>query len=325
MKVPRRTFLRLATSSAAVPALSRIAWAQAYPVRPVRMFVGFAAGQAIDVLARLIGQWLSERLGQQFVIENRPGAGGNIAADAVVRAPADGYTLLVIGANNAINATLYKKLNFNLLRDVAPVAGIYRVRQVMEVHPSFPARTVAEFIAYAKANPGKVNFASAGNGSVAHVSAELFKMMAGVNMVHVAYRGAPAALTDLFGGHVHVMFDNLPSSIEYIRTGSLRALGVSSPTRLDFLPDVPAVAETVPGFETAAFAGVGAPKDTSASIIDKLNAEVNAGLADPVMKARIIELGGTPMPLSPPDFAKLVGEETAKWGKVIRTANVSMD
>src|SRR5262245_20327954 len=325
MKVPRRSFLRLATSSAAVPALSRMAWAQVYPVRPVHMFVGFAAGQAIDVLARLIGQRLSERLGQQFVIENRPGAGGNIAADAVVRAPADGYALLVIGANNAINATLYKKLNFNLLRDVAPVAGIYRVRQVMEVHPSFPARTVAEFIAYAKANPGKVNFASAGNGSVAHVSAELFKMMAGVNMVHVAYRGAPAALTDLFGGHVHVMFDNLPSSIEYIRTCSLRALGVSSPTRLDFLPDVPAVAETVPGFETAAFAGIGAPRDTSASIIDKLNAEVNAGLADPVMKARIIELGGTPMPLSPADFAKLVGEETEKWGKVIRTANISMD
>jgi tripartite-type tricarboxylate transporter receptor subunit TctC len=278
MTLPRRRFLHLATGAIALPAVSRIAWAQSYPTQPVRMIVGFAAGQAIDILARLIGQWLSERLAQPFVIENRPGAGGNIGTDSVVRAAPDGYTLLVIGANNAINATLYKKLSFNLIRDIVPVASIYRVRQVMEVHPSFPARTVADFITYAKANPGKVNFASAGNGSVAHVTGELFKMMTGVNMVHVAYRGAPAALNDLFGGHVHLMFDNLPSSIEYIKTDSLRALGVSSPTRLDVLPDIPTVGETVPGFETSAFAGIGAPKDTPASIIDKLNIEVSAGL-----------------------------------------------
>jgi len=291
----------------------------------VRVIVGFAAGQAIDILARLVGQWLSERLAQPFVIENRPGAGGNIGADAVVRASPDGYTLLVIGANNAINATLYKKLNFNLIRDIVPVASIYRVRQVMEVHPSFPARTVAEFITYAKANPGKVNFASAGNGSVAHVTGELFKMMTGVNMVHVAYRGAPAALNDLFGGHVHLMFDNLPSSIEYIKTGSLRALGVSSPTRLDVLPDIPTVSETVPGFETSAFAGIGVPKDTPASIIDKLNTEVNAGLADPTIKARIAELGGAPLSLSPADFGRLIADETDKWAKVVRQANISVE
>ena len=284
-----------------------------------------AAGQAIDILARLVGQWLSERFAQPFVIENRPGAGGNIGADAVVRASPDGYTLLVIGANNAINATLYKKLNFNLIRGIVPVASIYRVRQVMEVHPSFPARTVAEFITHAKANPGKVNFASAGNGSVAHVTGELFKMMTGVNMVHVAYRGAPAALNDLFGGHVHLVFDNLPSSIEYIKTGSLCALGVSSPTRLDVLPDIPTVSETVPGFETSAFAGIGVPKDTPASIIDKLNTEVNAGLADPTIKARIAELGGAPLSLSPSDFGKLIADETDKWAKVVRAANISVE
>jgi len=325
MKYPRRKFLHLAAAAVALPAAPRMTWAQAYPTRPVRMIVGFAAGQAIDILARLVGQWLSERLGQQFVIENRPGAGGNIAADAVVRAPPDGYTVLVIGANNAINATLYKKLNFNLINDIVPVASIYRVRQVMEVNPSFPARTVAEFITHAQANPGKVNFASAGNGSVAHVTAELFKMMTGINMVHVAYRGAPAALTDLFGGHVHLMFDNLPSSIEYIRTGSLRALGVSSPTRLDALPDVPTVSETVPGFETSAFAGIGVPKGTPAAIVDKLNVQVNAGLADPTMKARIVELGGTPLSLSSVGFGSLIVDETQKWAKVIQAANISVE
>jgi len=283
MEVARRTFLRLATRSALLPLLSRVAWAQAYPTRPVHMSVGFAAGQSIERSSAAHGS-VALRAPRAAIRHREPArrwrqycGGGRGGASP------DGYTLLVIGANNAINATLYKKLNFNLLRDVVPVAGIYRVRQVMEVHPSFPARTVTEFIACAKANPGKVNFASAGNGSVAHVSAELFKMMAGVSMVHVAYRGAPAALTDLFGGHVHVMFDNLPSSIEYIRTGSLRALGVSSPARLVALPDVPAVAETIPGFETVAFAGIGAPKDTPASIVDKLNAEVNAGLADPMI------------------------------------------
>ena len=248
MKLPRRQFLHLAAGAAALPIASRLATAQTYPARPVRMVVAFAAGQSIDILARLVGQSLSDRLGQQFVIENRPGAGGNIGTEVVVRAPADGYTLLVIGANNAINATLYETLNFNLIRDIVPVAGIYSVRQVMVVNPSFPARTVAEFIAYAKANPGKVNFASAGSGSVAHATGELFKMMTGVEMQHVPYRGAPPALTDLIGGQVHVMFDNIPSSIEHIKGGRLRALAVSSPTRLDALPDVPSVSDTVAGF-----------------------------------------------------------------------------
>jgi tripartite-type tricarboxylate transporter receptor subunit TctC len=318
MTFPRRRFLHLAAGAAALPVVPRIAWAQTYPTRPVRMIVGFAAGQAIDILARLVAQWLSERLGQQFIVENRPGAGGNLGTEVVVRAPPDGYTLLVIGANNAINATLYDKLNFNLIRDIVPVAGIYRVHQVMEVNPSFPARTVPEFIAYAKANPGTINFASAGTGSVAHVTGELFKMMAGVDMLHVPYRGAAPALTDLLGGQVHVMFDNLPSSIEHIRAGKLRPLAVSSPMRSDALPDIPTVADTVPGFETAAFAGIGAPKDTPADIIDKLNIEVSAGLADPRMKARIAELGGTTLSLSPAGFGKLVADETEKWGKAVK-------
>jgi tripartite-type tricarboxylate transporter receptor subunit TctC len=322
MKLLRRQFLHLAAGAAALPMASRVARAQAYPSRPVRMIVGFAAGQAIDILARLVAQWLSERLPQQFIIENRPGAGGNIGTEAVVRSPPDGYTLLVIGANNAINATLYEKLNFNLIRDIVPVAGIYRVHQVMEVNPSFPARTVAEFIAYAKANPGKVNFASAGNGSVAHATGELFKMMTGVDMLHVPYRGAPAALTDLLGGQVHLMFDNLPSSIEHIRAGRLRALGVSSLARQDALPDVPPVNDTVPGFETVAFAGIGAPKDTPGEIIDKLNTEVNAGLADPRIKARIAELGGTPLALSPAGVGKLIADETDKWAKVVKFASI---
>jgi tripartite-type tricarboxylate transporter receptor subunit TctC len=251
--------------------MSRVAMAQTYPARPVRLMVGFAAGQAIDILARLIGQWLSDRLGQQFIIENRPGAGGNIAAEAVVRAPPDGYTLLVVGANNAINATLYDNLSFNLIRDIVPVAGIYRVPQVMEVNPAFPAKSVPEFIAYAKANPGKINFASAGNGSVAHVTGEFFKIMTGIDMQHVPYRGAPPALTDLIAGQVDVMFDNIPSSLEHIRAGRLRPLGVSTTKRLDVLPDVPTVGEFVPGFETGAFAGLGAPKGTPADIIEILN------------------------------------------------------
>jgi tripartite-type tricarboxylate transporter receptor subunit TctC len=325
MTFPRRRFLHLAAGAAALPVVPRIAWAQTYPTRPVRMIVGFAAGQAIDILARLVAQWLSERLAQQFIVENRPGAGGNIGTELVVRAPPDGYTLLVIGANNAINATLYEKLNFNLIRDIVPVAGIYRVHQVMEVNPSFPARTVPEFIAHAKANPGKINFASAGTGSVAHVTGELFKMMAGVDMLHVPYRGAAPALTDLLGGQVHVMFDNLPSSIEHIRAGKLRPLAVSSPTRSDALPDIPPVADTVPGFETSAFAGIGAPKDTPADIIDKLNIEVNAGLADPRMKARIAELGGTTLSLSPAGFGKLVADETEKWGKVVKFSGAKPD
>lgn len=286
----------------------------------MRLIVGFGAGQAIDILARLIGQKLSDRLGQQFVVENRPGAGGNLAVEAVVRAPADGYTLLVIGANNAINATLYDNLNFNLFRDIVPVAGIYRVPQVMEVNPAFPAKTVPEFIAYAKANPGKINFASGGNGSVAHVTGELFKMMAGIQMQHVPYRGAPPALVDLIGGQVHVMFDNMPSSIEHIRAGRLRPLAVCTTKRLDVLPDVPTVSESLPGFETSAFAGLGAPKGTPADIVERLNREVNAGLADASLRARIIELGGVPLPVSPAEFGKLIADETEKWGKVVKFA-----
>ena len=286
----------------------------------MRLIVGFGAGQAIDILARLIGQKLSDRLGQQFVVENRPGAGGNLAVEAVVRAPADGYTLLVIGANNAINATLYDNLNFNLIRDIVPVAGIYRVPQVMEVNPAFPAKTVPEFIAYAKANPGKINFASGGNRSVAHVTGELFKMMAGIQMQHVPYRGAPPALVDLIGGQVHVMFDNMPSSIEHIRAGRLRPLAVCTTKRIDALPDVPTVSESLPGFETSAFAGLGAPKGTPADIVERLNREVNAGLADASLRARIIELGGVPLPVSPAEFGKLIADETEKWGKVVKFA-----
>jgi tripartite-type tricarboxylate transporter receptor subunit TctC len=280
--------------------------------------VGFAAGQAIDVLARLVGQRLSKRLGQQFIIENRPGAGGNLVTEAVVRATPDGYTLLVIGANNAINATLYDNLSFNLLRDIAPIAGIYRVPQVMEVNPAFPAKTVPEFIAYARSNPGRINFASAGIGSVAHVTGELFNIMTGIKMQHVPYRGAPLALTDLIAGQVDVMFDNIPSSIEHIRAGQLRALGVSTTTRLTVLPDVPIISEFVPGFETAAFAGLGAPKGTPSEIIEILNRETTAGLANPNLKERIIGLGGIPLPLSPADFGKLIADETEKWGRVVK-------
>jgi tripartite-type tricarboxylate transporter receptor subunit TctC len=325
MRLLRRQFLQLAAAAVALPAASRIAGAQSYPARPVRLIVGFAAGQAIDILARLIGQRLSERLGQQFVIENRPGAGGNIAAEAVVRAPPDGYTLLVIGANNAINATLYDNLAFNVIRDIVPVAGIYLVPQVMEVNPSFPAKTVPEFIAHAKANPGRINFASAGVGSVAHVTGELFKMLTGASMQHVPYRGAPLALTDLIAGHVHVMFDNIPSSIDHIRAGRLRPLGVSTTTRLAVLPDVPTVGEFVPGFETGAFAGLGAPKNTPADIVERLNREVVAALSDPTVSARILDLGGTPLPLSPADFGKHLATETEKWGKVVRFANIRAD
>ena len=318
MTIPRRRFLQLACGAAALPALPRAALAQAYPARPVRLMVGFAAGQAIDILARLIGQSVSERLGQQFVVENRPGAGGNIAVDVVVRAPPDGYTLLVIGANNAINSTLYEKLTFDFARDIVPVASIYRVTQVMVVNPSFPAKTIPEFIAYAKANPGKINFASASTGSVAHVTGELFKMMTGINMQHVPYRGAPPALTDLIAGQVDVMFDNLPSSIEHIRAGRLRPLGVSSKARWDGLPDVPTIGDTVPGFETSAWAGIGAPRGTPADVIEKLNKEIAAGLADPKIKARILELGGTPLTSSPAEFGRLIADESAKWGKVVK-------
>ena len=318
MKPSRRRLLHLGAGAAALAGLPRIARAQAYPSRPVRLMVGFAAGQAIDILARLVGQSLSERLGQQFIVENRPGAGGNVVTELVVRSAPDGYTLLVVGANNAINASLYDNLNFNMIRDIVPVAGIYKVPQVMEVNPAFPAHTVGEFIAYAKANPGKINFGSAGVGSVAHVTGEYFKMMAGVDMQHVPYRGAALALTDLIAGQVHVMFDNLPSSIEHIRSGRLRPLGVCSLTRLQALPDVPTVAEVVTGFETSAFAGLGAPKGTPADIIEIINKGVNAGLAEPKLASRILDLGGVPMPLSADAFGAFLAEETEKWGKVVK-------
>ena len=277
---------------------------------------------ANDIVARLIGQWLSERLGQPFIIENRPGAGSNIATEAVVRAPPDGYTLLLVGPPNAINATLYDKLNFNFIRDIAPVASIVRVPNVMVVNPSVPAKTVPEFIAYAKANPGKINMASAGIGSSAHVAGELFKMMTGVDMVHVPYRGAAPALTDLLGGQVQVCSPRMPASIEYIKAGKLRALAVTTATRSEALPDVPTVGEFVPGYEASSWYGVGAPKNTPAEIVDKLNKEINAALADPKIKARLADLGGTALAGSPADFGKLIADETEKWGKVIRAANI---
>jgi tripartite-type tricarboxylate transporter receptor subunit TctC len=318
VKLSRRKFFNLAAGAAALPAMSRIASAQAYPSRPVRIILGFAPGQAIDIVTRIIGQWLSEQLGQQFIIENRAGAGGNIAAEAVVRAPPDGYTLLAIGSNNMINVTLYEKLNYDFVRDIAPVASIYRVPQIMEVNPSFPAKTVLEFIAYTKAHPGEISFASAGNGSVAHVTGELFKMMTGVDMLHVPYRGAPPALTDLISGQVHVMFDNMPSSIEHIRAGRLRPLAVTATTRWQEFPDIPTVADFVPGFETSAWAGIGAPKNTPAEIIDKLNREINGALLDPKIKARIADLGGMVLALSPTEYGKRIEEETEKWAKVIK-------
>jgi len=296
--------------------------AQDWPQRPVRVIVGFDAGGAADILARLMGQWLSERLGQQFVIENRSGAGGNIAADAVARAAPDGYTLLLLTSTDVINAALYEKLNFDFIRDIVPVASITRAPHVMVVHPSFPARTVPQFIAFAKANPRKINMASAGIGTPSHMSGELFKTMAGINMAHVPYRGAAPALVDLLGGHVEVFFSSLPSSSAYIRTGDLRALGVTTTTRSQTLPDVPAIGDFLPGYEASGITGFGAPKSTPVDIIETLNKEVNAGLADPKIKTRLAELGGTALTGSPADFAKLIADETEKWGKVIRAANI---
>jgi tripartite-type tricarboxylate transporter receptor subunit TctC len=315
MKLPRRNFLHLAAGAAALSAGSRLVWAQAYPSRPVRVIVPFAPAGTTDILARLIGQWLSERLGQQFVIDNRPGSGGNLGTEAVVRAPADGYTLLLVGGWNAINATLYDKLNFNFLRDIMPVASIGGAPYVMVINPSLPAKTVPEFIAYAKANPGRVNMASAGTGAPSHVSGELFKMMAGVNMVHVPYRGGGPVMTDLLGGQVQVMFAPTPTSIEHIRSGKLRALAVTTATRSDALPDIPTVAEFVPGYEASNWYGVGIPKNTPAEIIDKLNKEINVGLADLKMKARFADFGGTPLVGSPADFGKLIADETEKWAR----------
>jgi tripartite-type tricarboxylate transporter receptor subunit TctC len=322
MKLPRRQFLQLAAAAAALPALSRFAWAQAYPARPVHIIVGFAAGGGVDITARLIGQWLSERLGQSFITENRPGAGGNIGTEVVVNAPADGYTLLLATVPNAVNATLYEKLNFNFIRDIAPVAGIIRVPQVVLVNPSVPADTVPELVAYAKANPGKVNMASAGNGSAPHMAGELFNVTAGVNMVHVPYRGQGPALTDLLGGQVQVLFATTPGTTEYVRTGKLRALAVTTASRAQVLPDLPTVRDFLPGYEASQWYGVGAPKSTPAEIIDKLNKEINAALADPGMKARFADIGGEALAGSPADFGRLIAEETEKWAKVVRAANI---
>jgi tripartite-type tricarboxylate transporter receptor subunit TctC len=321
MQLRRRRFLQLAAGAVALPAVSRFAWAQAYPARPVRIIVGLAPGGTTDIVARLIGQWLSERLGQQFVIENRPGAGSSIATEAVVRAAPDGYTLLLINAANAINVALYEKLNFNFIRDIAPVASIARESSVMVVHPSFPVKTVPEFIAYAKANPGKINMASAGNGSGPHVTGELFKMMAGVDMVHVPYRGGAPALTDLLAGQVQVYFGTTTGLIEYIRAGKLRPLAVTTATRSQALPDIPTVGDFVPGYEASTVFGLGAPKNTPAEIVDKLNKEVNGALADPKFKARFADLGSTVLALSPADFGKLIADETEKWSKVIWEGN----
>jgi tripartite-type tricarboxylate transporter receptor subunit TctC len=322
MILPRRRFLHLAACAAALPVISRAARAQTYPTKPVRIVVGFAAGGVTDIVARLIGQWLSERLGQQFIIDNRPGAGSNIATESVVHSAPDGYTLLLIGPAAAINATLYQKLNFNFVRDTAPIASIYSAPLVMEVNPSLPFNTVADFTAYAKANPGKINFASAGSGTSSHVTGELFKRMAGVDMQHVPYRGAAPALTDLLGGQVQVMFDNVSSSIEHIRTGRLRALAVTTATRWDGLPDVPTVAESVPGFEASGWQGIVAPKSTPVEIIDRLNREINLGLADPTMKARIADLGSTVFASSPAAFARFIADDAAKWAKVIKSAGI---
>jgi tripartite-type tricarboxylate transporter receptor subunit TctC len=325
MKLPRRQFLHLAAGAAALTAVSRIARAQTYPSRPVRLIVPLAPAGAADILARLIGQWLSERLGQQFVIDNRPGGGGNIGTEAAVRAPADGYTLLLVGGLNAVNATFYYKLNFNFIRDIAPVASIIRTPFVMAVNPTVPAKTVPEFIAYAKTSPGKINYGSAGTGTATHLTGELFKMMAGVDMVHVPYRGGGPALADLLGGQVQVMFPTTVSSIEYIKAGRLRALAVTAATRSDVLPDIPTVGEFVPGYEASNWYGVGAPKATVAKIVEKLNKEINAGLADPNMKTRLADLGGTVLVGSPADFGKLIAEETEKWGKVVKFTGIKAD
>jgi tripartite-type tricarboxylate transporter receptor subunit TctC len=322
MKLPRRNFLHLAAAGAALPVVPRIAWAQAYPTRPVRLIVPIAPGGATDILARLIGQWLSERLGQVFIIDNRPGAGSNVGTEAVVRAPADGYTLLLCSVTDAINATLYDKLNFNFIRDIAPVAGLIRGTHVLVVNPSVPAKTVPEFLAYAKANPRQLNMASAGTGTGVHIAGELFKMMAGIDMVHVPYRGGGPALNDLLGGQVQVMFPTSIASIEHIRAGRLRALAVTTATRSEELPDIPTVAEFVPGYEASVWFGIGAPRTTPAEIVDKLNKEINAGLVDPKFNARLADLGGTVLAGSPTDFGKLISDETEKWAKVIRAANI---
>ena len=322
MKLPRRKFLQLAGAVAVTPAFPRLASALDYPTRPVRIVAGFAAGGGVDITARLIGQWLTERLGQSFVTENRAGAGGNIGTEAVVGAAPDGYTLLLATVPNAVNASLYEKLNFNFIRDIAPVAGIIRVPMVILLNPSVPATTVPEFISYAKANPGKVNMASAGNGSAPHMAGELFKMMAGVNLVHVPYRGQGPALTDLLGGEVQVLFATAPGTTDYIATGKLRALAVTTAARAEVVPELKTVGDFVPGYEASQWYGIGAPRNTPAEIVDKLNKEINAAIADPGMKARLAAIGGEPLPGSPEAFGKLIAEETEKWGRVVRAAGI---
>lgn len=324
MKLHRREFLQL-TASAASLTLAERAWAQAYPARPVRIVVPVAPGGANDVTARLIGQWLSERLGQQFVIENRPGAGTNIGTEAVIRAPADGYTLLIAGSNAAINATVFRSLNFNFIRDTAPIGSIVRVPQLMQVNPSLPARSVPEFIAYAKANPGKIAMGSGGIGSPAHVVGEYFKLMTGTDLTHVPYRGAAPAVTDLLAGQIQVAFTEMATSLGHVRSGSLRALAVTTAARSEALPDVPTLAEFVPGFEASQWIGLVAPKDTPSAIVEKLNAEINAALGDPKMKARFADLGGMVLPGSPADYDKLIRDDTGKWAKVIQAANIKLD
>jgi tripartite-type tricarboxylate transporter receptor subunit TctC len=319
---PRRQFLRLAAGVAVLPALSGFAWGQAYPSRAVRLVVGGVAGSPPDMFARLIGQWLAERLGQPFVIDNRPGAGGNLAMEAVARSAPDGHTLLLVPTSAAINATLYDKLGFNFVRDVAPIASLVQVPAAVVVHSSFPARTVPELIAYAKAHPNKVNMASAGNGTVSHVAGELFKMMTGVEMVHVPYRSTPPALTDLIGGQVQVMFDNISASTEHIRAGRLRALAVTTAAPAEALPGVPTVASFIPGFEASIWFGIGAPVNTPTDIVGRLNAEINAGLANPQVRARVTDLGATVLAKSPADFGRLIIDETEKWGKVVKFAGM---
>jgi tripartite-type tricarboxylate transporter receptor subunit TctC len=326
VKLPhRRNILHLAAGAAALPALSRTAIALDYPVRPVHLIVFFAAGGGNDIIARLMGQWLSERLGQQFVIENRPGGGGNIGTEAVVRAAPDGYTLLLVSSPNTTNATLYEHLNYDFIHDIAPVAGISREPNVMVVNPSVPAKTVPEFIAYAKANPGKINYATAGIGSSQHMSGEMFKMMAGIEMVHVPHRGSAPALQSLLAGEVQVMFASMPSSLEFIRAGKLRALAVTTATRSAELPDLPPIGDFLPGYEASVFYGIGAPKDTPPEIVERLNKEINAGMADPRLGARLTDLGGAMLPGSPADFGKLIASETEKWAKVIKFAHIKAE
>ena len=325
MKLPRRGFLRLGAGAAALPVLPRMASALDYPTRPVHIIVGYAPGGTNDISARLMGQWLSERLGRQFVIENRPGAASNLATEAVVHAPPDGYTLLLANTSNAINATLYANLNFDFIRDIAPVAGIMRSPLVMVVNPSVPAKSVPEFIAYAKANPGKLNMGSAGSGSTTQIFGELFKMLSGVDLVQVSYRGGGPAFIDLLGGQVQVMFVGFTESIGYIKAGKLRALAVTTAARSLALPDIPTVGEFVAGYEASGWFGVGAPRNTPAEIIDTLNKEINAGLADPKMKAQLADLGGTPLADSPAEFGKLISDETEKWAKVIRAAGIKAE